>query len=100
MTVSEAITLFKTDKSVAFICKDEAGKINGVLTPTVLMGKVNKLKVTMADPIKSCLLLMKNIRMMTSTVPVFELSRVLERDNFVIVEDKYVVTSNDVLDFM
>lgn len=42
MTVSEAINLFKTDKSAAFPCKDEAGKITGVLTPALLMSKLNK----------------------------------------------------------
>jgi len=38
--------------------------------------------------------------MMDSSLPVFELSRVLEREKFVIVDEKFVVTSNDVLDFM
>jgi len=37
---------------------------------------------------------------MTSSMPIFELSRVLERENYVLVDEKYVVTSNDVLDFM
>jgi len=71
-----------------------------MLTQTMLMSRLSKLKVTMADSIKNCLVQMKHVRTMTSGMPVFELSRVLERENFVLVDEKHVVTSNDVLDFM
>jgi len=54
----------------------------------------------MSDSIKTCLEMNKHVRMMDSSLPVFELSRVLEREKFVIVDEKFVVTSNDVLDFM
>jgi len=44
--------------------------------------------------------LMKTVRKMSSDMPVFELSRVLERETYVLVDEKYIATSFDVLDFM
>jgi hypothetical protein len=43
---------------------------------------------------------MKTIRKMTSAMPVNELSRVLEKETFVLVDEKYIATSYDVLDYM
>lgn len=93
LTCGEAINLFKKDKSAAFPCRDETGKIVGVLTAQMLMSRLSKLKMTLADPIKPWLKPMKDIRLMSSAMPIFELSRVLERDPFVIVDQKYVLTS-------
>lgn len=100
MTINDAMNLFKSEGKSEFPCKNDEGKIIGVLTTTMLMSKLNKMKVTLSDTIKNCMVQMKNVRLMSSGMPVFELSRVLERENFVIVDDKFVVTSQDVLDFM
>lgn len=42
----------------------------------------------------------KEFRNMSSSMPVSELSRVLERQNFVFVDGTHIVSSYDVLDFM
>lgn len=44
--------------------------------------------------------LMKTVRKMSSSMPIHELSRVLEKETFVLVDEKYIATSFDVLDFM
>jgi hypothetical protein len=42
---------------------------------------------------------LKAVRRMTSKMPIHELSRVLERESFVLVDEQYIATSFDVLDF-
>lgn len=42
----------------------------------------------------------KDFRNMSSDMPISELSRVLERQNFVFVDSTHIVSSYDVLDFM
>lgn len=59
----------------------------GMLTTTVLMSKLNKQKVTLADPVSKCMSLLKTVRKMSSDMPVYELSRVLERETFVLVDE-------------
>lgn len=54
----------------------------------------------MSDPVSKCMNLMKTVRKMSSSMPISELSRVLERETFVLVDEKYIATSFDVLDFM
>lgn len=72
----------------------------GMLTTTVLMSKLNRQKVTLSDSIRLCIGPMKTVRKMTSKMPIHELSRVLERESYVLVDEKYIATSFDVLDFM
>lgn len=71
-----------------------------MLTTTVLMSKLNKQKVGLQDPVSKCMNPMKFVRRMTSEMPIHELSRVLEKETFVLVDDKYIATSFDVLDIM
>lgn len=80
--------------------RDQNEKTIGMLTTTVLMSKLNKQKVTLSDPISKCMSLMKNVRKMSSKMPIHELSRVLEKESFVLVDDKFIATSFDVLNFM
>ena len=64
------------------------------------MSKLTKQKVSLTDSIGKCMNQMKTVRRMSSNMPVCELSRVLERETFVLVDDKYMATSFDVLDIM
>jgi hypothetical protein len=71
-----------------------------MLTTTALMSKLNKQKVVLHDPVSKVMLPMKTVRRMTSSMPIHELSRVLEKETFVLVDDKFIATSFDVLDIM
>ena len=62
------------------------------------MKKLATKKCTGKDPI-SCVMT-KEFRDMSSSMPLTELSRVLERQNFVFVDGKYIASSYDVLSFM
>ena len=42
----------------------------------------------------------RDYRNMSSSMPISELSRVLERQNFVFVDSTHIVSSYDVLEFM
>jgi len=75
-------------------------QIVGMLTTTVLMSKLNKQKVNLHDSVGKCMNPMKTVRRMTSDMPIHELSRVLEKETFVLVDDKFIATSFDVLDIM
>ena len=99
-TCSDAIKIIQDTNCDQFPVKDAKGEIVGMITTTVLMRKLNKQKVTLSDPIKQGMSLMKTVRKMSSDMPVHELSRVLERETFVLVDETHIATSFDVLDFM
>lgn len=80
------------------IIDKSSGSIVGMLTSTLLMTKLSKLKVTGKDGITK--IMVKAYRNMSSKMPVSELSRVLQTHSSVFVDQKYIVTSHDVLAFM
>jgi len=55
-------------------------------------------KVSLADPVS--LIMNKDFRNMSSTMPLSELARVFERQNFVFVDNKHIVSNYDLLSFM
>ena len=69
-----------------------------MITAKLLMSTMTNRKATPDDPIKK--VMTRDYRNMSSEMPLSELSRVLERQNFVFVDSKYIVSSYDVLDFM
>ncbi len=69
-----------------------------MLTSSMLIAKLLKNKVTMNDPISKVAI--KEYRNVSSVVPLHELGRILGRHNFVLVENKYIVSNFDLLDFM
>jgi len=97
---SEAISMIKSLNCDQFPIKDTKGSIVGVLTTTGLMGKLNRQKVTLSDPVHKCMNPMKTVRRLSSDMPIHELSRVLEKESFVLVDEKFIATSFDVLDYM
>lgn len=62
------------------------------------MTKLANKKVNGTDPISK--IMNKEFRNMSSEMPLSELTRVLERQNFVLVDSTMIVSSYDVLDFM
>lgn len=69
-----------------------------MVTSQLLMSKLAGKKVTGSDPISR--IMTKDYRNMSSSMPISELTRVLERQNFVFVDSKFIVSSYDVLEFM
>jgi hypothetical protein len=59
------------------------------------MARLAKNQVKLSDPIKKCVV--RDIRQVSLGVTLNELSRVLVRNSFVLVEDKYFVTIADIL---
>ena len=62
------------------------------------MSKLANRKVIGTDPISR--VMTKEFRNMSSDMPVSELSRVLERQNFVFVDGTHIVSNYDLLEFM
>jgi CBS domain containing-hemolysin-like protein len=94
-TVAEAIKLIQSTGFDQFPVKNEQGKTVGVLTDKALMARLAKNQVKLTDPIKKCVV--RDIRQVSLGVTLNELSRVLVRNSFVLVEDKYFVTIADIL---
>ena len=69
-----------------------------MVTSKLLMSAMTNRKATPDDPIKK--IMTREYRKMSSEMPLHELSRVLERHYFVFVDETYVVSTYDVLDFM
>ena len=69
-----------------------------MLTSALLMQKLATRKLTGNDDISKALT--KEYRKMSSDMPLSELSRILEKKNFVFVDSKYIVSNYDLLNFM
>jgi hypothetical protein len=78
--------------------KDADGVIVGMVTSQMLMSKLLKNKVTLNDPIRKVAI--KEYRNVSSTIPLHELGRVLGRNQYVFVDNKYIVSNFDMLNFM
>ena len=73
-------------------------KVVGMLTTKYLLERLSMLKVTGSDTLDK--VMVKDFRNMSSGMPLYELSRVLERQAFVLVDGSSVASSYDVLSFM
>jgi predicted transcriptional regulator len=73
-------------------------KVVGMITTNHLLTRLTMLKVKGSDPLS--LVMIRDFRNMSSGMAVSELSRVLERQNFVLVDGSSVASSYDVLNFM
>jgi len=78
--------------------KDGSGQVVGILTSQILMTKLVKNKMTMNCPVKKAVI--KEFRNVSSSTPLHELGRVLGRHNFVFVDNAYICSNFDLLDFM
>lgn len=98
MTVRRAIDEMQTHNFDQFPVHNEKGELVGCLTSTILTNKLVKRKVTLDDKIEKCAI--KEFRSISSTTKLNELGRVLARHVFAFVDNKYVVSSFDLLNFM
>lgn len=76
----------------------KTGDLVGMLTTQLLMSKLANRKVEVTDVVSS--IMTRDFRNMSSEMPLSELTRVLERQNFVFVDSTSIVSSYDVLEFM
>jgi len=99
MTCFEAIEQIKKSSYDQFPVRcHQTEALLGMVTSTLLMSKLANRKVASTDPISK--VMTKEFRNMSSTMPVSELARVLERQNFVFVDGTHIVSSYDLLEFM
>jgi len=82
----------------SFPVRDESGKVVGVLTSVNLMTRIGKAQVEMGDSIMRAVV--RDIRNVSLTVSLNELTRILARNRFVLVSEKYMVTIDDVINKM
>ena len=98
MTITEAIADMQKTSYDQYPVK-VGDKVEGVVTSSHLLTRLSMKKVTGTDTISKVMI--RDFRNMSSTMPISELSRVLEKQNFVLVDGgKQVASSYDVLKFM
>jgi len=78
--------------------KNKEGGIVGMVTATILTGKLIKKKVTISDSLERVVL--KEYRNVSSTTNIAELGRIFQRHQFVFVDNMYIASSFDLLNFM
>jgi len=99
MTCRQVIKKFKEVSNDQFPVKcHKTGEVIGMMTSTILMSKLANAKLTIKDTIKNAV--SKDFRNMTSSMPLSEVSRVLEKQAFVFVDQKYIVSNFDLLNFI
>merc|ERR1711998_54659 len=72
------------------------GKTYGVLTATNLLTRLGKNQLKLMDPIKRAVV--RDLRHVSMSVQLNELVRILQRNSFVLIDDKYFVTFSDIFD--
>jgi cystathionine beta-synthase len=98
MSVKDAIDEVQKHSFDQFPVKSAEGKIIGMLTSTMLTTKLIKRKVTLEDPISKCVI--KEFRNVSITTPLHELGRVFGRHNYVFVDQQYICSHFDLLNFI
>ena len=98
LTARQAIDEMQKSNFDQFPVKNAEGVVIGCLTSTILTNKLVKRKVTLDDTIDKCVV--KEFRSISSSTHLHELGRVLNRHTFALVNNKYVVSSFDLLNFM
>lgn len=98
-TCRQAINIMKEKSFDQFPVKDAAsGKILGIVKLNDLTSKLAQRKITMSGLVTG--VMNKDFRNMSSTMPLSELSRIFEKQHFVFVDNKYIVSNFDLLSFM
>jgi len=99
MTVREAIDEIQKHSFDQFPVKNaQTGDIIGCVTSTHLTTRLVKRKTTLDEKIEKNVI--KEFRNVSSSVPLNELGRIFTRHNFAFVDNKYIVSSFDLLNFM
>jgi len=104
-TCDNAINIMRQTGFDQFPVKDDNGDIYGVLTATNLLTRLGKGQLTTTSPIKrACVRDLRNISTTDPSNPggvsLNELVRILSRNSFVLVDNKYFITIFDIFDMM
>jgi hypothetical protein len=97
-TCGDAMNLMRQRGFDQFPVKDESGKTYGVLTAQNLLTRLGKNQVTLTDSIKRATV--RDLRKVSLGVQLNELVRILQRNSFVLIDDKYFITFTDVFDVL
>lgn len=97
MTCQEAIDLMNQTNFDQFPVLEDR-KIVGVLTDKNLLARLAKQQLALSDSIKRAVV--RDLRHVSLDVSLNELSRVLTRNSFVLVDEQYFVTIRDILNTM
>ena len=95
-TCEQALAKMRQTGFEQFPVKDEKGQTYGIITQKNLLMRLYKNHVQLQDPIKR--VVARELRTVSMEMTLNELSRVLTRTNFAVVDDKYCVHISDVLD--
>jgi len=98
LTVKQAIDEISRNNYDQFPVRNAEGHTIGCLTSTILTTKLIKKKVTLDDKIDK--VVVKEFRSISSKTKLNELGRVLGRHTFALVDNKYVVSSFDLLNYI
>jgi len=98
MSCKQAIEAMKKHNFDQFPVRNAEGKTLGMVKLSDLSTRLYMKKVTLSSPVS--LVMNKDFRNTSSTMPLSELARIFERQNFVFVDNKYVVSNFDLLSFM
>jgi len=98
MTCKDSISLMLKNSYDQFPVKNSNGELVGMITSSHLMNRLANKKVSGDSKISE--VMNRDFRNMSEDMPLSELSRVLDRQTFVFVESKYIVSSFDLLEFM
>merc|ERR1711907_648576 len=93
-TCQQAIHAMRNKGFDQFPVKD--GHTYGVLTATNLLTRLGKNQLKLMDPIKRAVV--RDLRHVSMNVQLNELVRILQRNSFVLIDDKYFVTFSDIFD--
>jgi len=97
-TCEEAINLMRQKGFDQFPVKEMDGRTFGVLTANNLLTRLGKRQVKLSDPIRKCVV--RDLRHVSSNVKLNELVRILQRNSFVLIEDKFFITFEDIFDVL
>lgn len=98
-TFREVINLMKNKNLKQLVVKCAKTKeFKGIIKQSELIFKLSKNKCTMTDTIEDSI--SDEFRQMSPQMPLSELARVFEKQTFVIVDKKFIVTNQDLLQFM
>lgn len=98
MTVIEAIAEIQKHNFDQFPVKNENGDVIGAVTSTHLTTRLIKNKTKLTDTLEKNVI--KEYRNVSSSIPLNELGRIFTRHNFAFVDNKYIVSSFDLLNFL
>ena len=98
MTVKEAIAAMHSKSFDQFPVKNAEGVIIGCVTSTLLTTRLIKRKCSLDDKLEKNV--NKEYRNVSLGTTLNELSRIFTRHNFAFVDNQFVVSSFDLLDFL